>query len=92
LTTSGPRAEYREQDISPCFWPNGKVPTSGEWTRLKDEEVGDYRVRVHRLVENPVELSLQDLREMGRRDQITMHNCIQGWSAVGRQVVRAALH
>jgi DMSO/TMAO reductase YedYZ molybdopterin-dependent catalytic subunit len=60
------------------------VPTSREWARLKDEEFRDYLVRVHGLVENPVELSLQDLREMGRRDQITMHNCIQGWSAIGK--------
>ena len=80
----GPRAEYREEDISPFFWPNGLVPTSEEWTRLKDDEFRDYRVRVHGLVENPVELSLQDLRDMGRRDQITMHNCIQGWSAIGK--------
>ena len=79
-----PQAEYSEQDISPFFWPNGLVPTSEEWTGLKDEEFRDYRVRVHGLVENPVELSLQDLREMGRRDQITMHNCIQGWSAIGK--------
>ena len=81
---SGPRAEYREEDISPFFWPNGLVPTSEEWTHLKDEEFRDYRVRVHGLVENPVELSLEDLREMGRSDQITMHNCIQGWSAIGK--------
>ena len=80
----GPRAEYREKDISPYFWPNGLVPTSEDWTRLKDEEFRGYRVKVHGLVDNPVELSLQDLRDMGRRDQITMHNCIQGWSAIGK--------
>jgi len=79
-----PQAEYREEDISPFFWPNGLVPTSEEWTHLKDEEFRDYRVRVHGLVENPVELSLAHLREMGRSDQITMHNCIQGWSAIGK--------
>jgi methionine sulfoxide reductase catalytic subunit len=31
-----PRAEYREQDISPYFWPNGLVPTSNDWKALKD--------------------------------------------------------
>ena len=30
----GPRAEYREQDISPYFWPNGLVPDQPEWQRL----------------------------------------------------------
>ena len=41
-------------------------------------------MRVHGLVEHPVELSLQQLREMAHQDQITMHNCIQGWSAIGK--------
>jgi sulfoxide reductase catalytic subunit YedY len=80
----GPRAEYRERDISPFFWPNGLVPTSEEWEALRESGFRDYRVRVHGLVEHPVELSLADLRQMARREQITMHNCIQGWSAIGK--------
>ena len=80
----GPRAEYQEKDISPFFWPNGLVPTSDEWTALHDGGFEDYHVRVHGLVEHPVTLSLLDLREMAQQDQITMHNCIQGWSAIGK--------
>jgi sulfoxide reductase catalytic subunit YedY len=78
-----PRAEYREEDISPFLWPNGRVPTSDEWTRLEDEEFRDYRVRVHGLVENPVELSLHDLRE--KRPKRPDHDAQlhQGWSAIG---------
>ena len=34
------------------------------------------------LVENPVELSLDDLRAMGKKTQITLHHCIQGWSGI----------
>jgi len=79
-----PRAEYSEQDISPYFWPNGLVPTSDTWKALKDGDWRDYRLKVHGLVEHPIELSLEDLREMVRQDQITMHNCIQGWSAIGK--------
>ncbi len=79
-----PRVEYREKDISPYFWPNGLVPTSDEWCALRDGGFRDYRLCVHGLVANPVELSLDDLRALGRQDQITMHNCIQGWSAIGR--------
>lgn len=81
---SAPRAEYREQDISPHFWPNGLVPTSGEWTRLRDDEFRDYRLKVHGLVENPVTLSLAALRKMTQASHTTMHNCIQGWSAIGK--------
>ena len=33
-------------------------------------------------VENPVELSLDDLRAMAKKTQITLHHCIQGWSGI----------
>jgi sulfoxide reductase catalytic subunit YedY len=79
-----PRAEFSEQDISPYFWPNGLVPTGEEWTRLHDGGFRDYRLKVHGLVENPVELSLEQLSEMTRVSHVTMHNCIQGWSAIGK--------
>ena len=26
-----PRAEYTRADISPFFWPNGRMPTSEQW-------------------------------------------------------------
>ncbi|HLJ97957.1 MAG TPA: molybdopterin-dependent oxidoreductase [Gemmataceae bacterium] len=42
----------------------------------------DYRLRVYGLVENPVELSLEDLRARGKKTQITLHHCIQGWSGI----------
>ena len=34
------------------------------------------------LVEQPLILSLADLRMLPKQEQITKHNCIQGWSAV----------
>ena len=33
-------------------------------------------------MENPVELSLGDLRALGKKEQITLHHCIQGWSGI----------
>jgi DMSO/TMAO reductase YedYZ molybdopterin-dependent catalytic subunit len=33
-------------------------------------------------VENPVELSLEDIKAMGERTQTTLHHCIQGWSGI----------
>ncbi|WP_197412772.1 molybdopterin-dependent oxidoreductase [Arthrobacter sp. EpRS71] len=35
-------------------------------------------------VENPVELSLHQLRDMPPHEQITQHFCIQGWSGVAK--------
>ena len=77
-----PRAEYGRTDISPRFWPNGILPTSQEWLALVANDFQDYRLRVYGLVDNPVELSLADLRAMDKQEQTTLHHCIQGWSGI----------
>jgi len=34
------------------------------------------------LVDNPIELSLEEIQALGAKDQITLHHCIQGWSGI----------
>ena len=82
LDRPAPRAEFRREDISPFLWANGKVPTCEEWKTLAANDFKDYRLKVYGLVENPVELSLDDLRALGKKTQITLHHCIQGWSGI----------
>jgi DMSO/TMAO reductase YedYZ molybdopterin-dependent catalytic subunit/thiosulfate reductase cytochrome b subunit len=82
LNRVSPQAQYRPQDISPYFWANGKLPTCDEWKNLAANRFKDYRLKVLGLVEHPVELSLDDLRALGRKTQITLHHCIQGWSGI----------
>ena len=77
-----PVAEFGREDISPFFWANGKVPTCEEWKTLAADAFRGYRLKVYGLVENPVELSLDDLRALGKKTQITLHHCIQGWSGI----------
>lgn len=77
-----PRAEFRREDISPFFWANGKLPTCEEWQALAAGGFADYRLKVYGLVDNPVELSLSDLRALPKQTQITLHHCIQGWSGI----------
>ena len=36
------------------------------------------------LVDRPTELSLAELRELPSRTQITRHDCVEGWSAIGK--------
>ena len=79
-----PRQHYTEEDISPYLWPNGKLPVREDWKRLASENFAGFRLKVGGLVENPVELSLDDLRALGEEENITMHHCIQGWSAVAQ--------
>jgi DMSO/TMAO reductase YedYZ molybdopterin-dependent catalytic subunit/thiosulfate reductase cytochrome b subunit len=82
LGHAAPQAEFRREDISPFFWANGKVPTCDQWEALAANAFRDYRLKVSGLVENPVELSLDDLRSLGKKTQITLHHCIQGWSGI----------
>ncbi|HWE39115.1 MAG TPA: molybdopterin-dependent oxidoreductase [Isosphaeraceae bacterium] len=77
-----PRAQYPRSKISPHFWPNGKLPTCEEWLRLADAGFRDYRLRVSGMVENPVELSMEEIRALGKQEQTTLHHCIQGWSGI----------
>ena len=76
--------EYTDKDISPYFWHNGKYPDSDEYRALFDGGFADYRMRIHGLVEQPVELDLIQLRALPYHEQITQHFCIQGWSGVAR--------
>ena len=77
-----PKGFYKQTDISPYFWVNGKMPDSDEWRDLGVNDFKDYKLKIGGLVENPVELSLADLKKMGIEQNITMHHCIQGWSGI----------
>ncbi|MGH9534451.1 MAG: molybdopterin-dependent oxidoreductase [Terriglobales bacterium] len=76
------RAQYTRADISPFFWPNGRLPESAEYEALVAGQFAAYRLRVGGLVAAPAEFSLADLRAMPQQRQITEHFCIQGWSGV----------
>ena len=44
----------------------------------------DWRLKIDGLVERPAELTLAELRKMPARTQITRHDCVEGWSAIGK--------
>jgi DMSO/TMAO reductase YedYZ molybdopterin-dependent catalytic subunit/thiosulfate reductase cytochrome b subunit len=77
-----PRERYTKADISPFFWPNGKLPTSNEWKHLAEGEFKEFQLTIGGLVEHPVSLSLDDLKHLDRREQVSLHHCIQGWSGI----------
>ena len=76
--------EYSEKDISSYFWLNGAFPQTEGYRRLFDAGFAGYRLRIHGLVENPVELSLEEVRALPYHEQISQHFCIQGWSGVAK--------
>ncbi len=85
--------EYSEKDISPYFRTNGYPPIAAypqakgdddAYERLLSNQFADYRLEVNGLVEQPRNFSLEELRALPKQEQTTMHNCIQGWTSVGR--------
>jgi DMSO/TMAO reductase YedYZ molybdopterin-dependent catalytic subunit len=77
--------EYTAAEMSPDFRTNGNTqPRSDDWQRLAAKEFADYRLMVGGLVEAPQSFSLADLRAMPSRTQITRHDCVEGWSALGQ--------
>jgi hypothetical protein len=82
LNRAEPCAQFRREDVSPFLWANGRLPTSDLYKELASDGFKDYRLKIGGLVENPVELSLDELRAMGATTQITLHHCIQGWSGI----------
>jgi DMSO/TMAO reductase YedYZ molybdopterin-dependent catalytic subunit len=75
---------YTERDISPYFWRNGKLPDSEKYAALLATNFAGCRVRIGGLVDNPVDLTLEELRALPHHEQITQHFCIQGWSGVAK--------
>jgi DMSO/TMAO reductase YedYZ molybdopterin-dependent catalytic subunit len=85
LVGSALAREYSAAEMSPDFRTNGNTrPRSDDWNRLAAQNFADYRLVVEGLVEEPQSFSLAELRAMPSRTQITRHDCVEGWSAIGQ--------
>jgi DMSO/TMAO reductase YedYZ molybdopterin-dependent catalytic subunit len=85
LNSSSPLArEYQKSDISRVFKANGTVrPDSEEYKGLAAAQFANWKLAIGGLVDKPLSLSLDELRAMPSRTQITRHDCVEGWSAIG---------
>jgi len=72
------RQNYRH--ISAYARINGKPPRNEIYERLAAADFTDWRLEVTGLVGKNLSLSLNDLYQMRRQTQTTLHCCIQGWS------------
>jgi DMSO/TMAO reductase YedYZ molybdopterin-dependent catalytic subunit len=77
--------EFTPSDISPDFKPNGSTnPDDPDYVAHAQKGFADWRLVVDGLVERPLALSLDDLRKLPARTQITRHDCVEGWSSIGK--------
>ncbi len=77
--------EFSEKDISRYFKPNGNPPPP-TMEYVVDAMSGwpSWRLEIGGLVEQPARFSLEELRSLPARTQITRHDCVEGWSAIAK--------
>jgi DMSO/TMAO reductase YedYZ molybdopterin-dependent catalytic subunit len=77
--------EFTEADLSPKFRSNGTAsPQDPHYHALARDHFREWALRVEGLVDTPASFSLEQLRSMRSRTQITRHDCVEGWSAIGK--------
>jgi DMSO/TMAO reductase YedYZ molybdopterin-dependent catalytic subunit len=76
--------EYRRSDVADPFptW-NQTNPKNPEYQRHLSERFQNLRLPISGLVGRSITLSLDEIRRLPSRTQITAHVCEQGWSAIG---------
>ena len=90
--------EYSLSDVADPFptW-NQTNPKDAEYQRHAAEAFKNWQLLISGLVARPTALSLDQIKGLAARTQITAHVCEQGWSAIGewtgaplKQVLEAA--
>jgi len=77
--------EFRPEQMSPKFRVNGNAnPGTPEYGAHAASRFADWKLVVDGLVARPLSLSLAQLQAMPQRAQITRHDCVEGWSAIGK--------
>jgi DMSO/TMAO reductase YedYZ molybdopterin-dependent catalytic subunit len=77
--------EYSEAEISKVFPANGNTdPGTQDYAEMAQNNFADWDVMIDGLVTQPMMFSLAAIKEMPARTQITRHDCVEGWSAIGK--------
>ena len=77
--------EFLASDVAPVFKVNGsRNPRDPAYLAHVANGFRDWRLTIDGLVDQPLALSLQDIRDASARTQITRHDCVEGWSAIGK--------
>jgi DMSO/TMAO reductase YedYZ molybdopterin-dependent catalytic subunit len=85
LSPSDLAREYGEADLSTEFKANGSIdPDDADYKAHAASGFANWKLQVGGLVEEPLALSLDDIRAMPSRTQITRHDCVEGWSCIGK--------
>lgn len=79
------RQDWDPNNVSENFRASGCPPEIDEYMALIVHNYEDYYLEIGGYVERPMTLTLAELREIADGyEQTTMHNCVQGFSSIGR--------
>ena len=85
IGTRGFAKLYAENDVDRDFRVNGNAtPTDSAYGALSQNGFHSYKLIVDGAVERPQHFTLPQLRAMPLQTQITRHDCVEGWSAIGK--------
>jgi DMSO/TMAO reductase YedYZ molybdopterin-dependent catalytic subunit len=77
--------EFPASRIAPVVRSNGTLaPRADDYQALRRSGFASYRLSVGGLVERPTGYTLDQLRALPARTQITRHDCVEGWSCIGK--------
>jgi len=77
--------EFGPEQVAQTFRGNGSLnPGDADYVALRNGGFADYKLTVGGLVAKPAEFTLEQLRAMPSRTQITRHDCVEGWSCIGK--------
>ncbi len=74
--------EFNRSDISKVAPINGLPPDDENYQRLLAGGFADWRLTIDGLVSHPATLSLEELKRLPSRSQITHQACEEGWSFI----------
>ncbi|WP_095011782.1 molybdopterin-dependent oxidoreductase [Tsuneonella mangrovi] len=76
--------EFDRSQISPFFRGNGsQTVRTPQYAAALANGFADWQLQVTGLVEHPLSLTLDNIRKLPQRTQVTRHDCVEGWSAIG---------
>lgn len=85
LSRQGLAPEYAQADISRDFKANGSTaPDDDDYLKAARTGFTEWQLAIDGLVDRPAKFSLADLRAMPSRSQITRHDCVEGWTCIGK--------
>jgi len=85
IGTHGLAREYGDADVDREFRVNGlATPDDATYHELVATHFASYRLIVDGAVEHKASIPLGQLQLMHRVAQTTRHDCVEGWSAIGK--------